>query len=69
VRTWQQVDNEEYQRRHAHSLSAIALNGMKKLNPNRDSLSIQGKKTAAQLNEIKRRVFDREKSTSKTLNA
>jgi hypothetical protein len=58
VRMWQQVDNEEYQRRRAHSLSAIALNGMKKLSPNRDILCVQGKKTAAQLKEIKRRVFD-----------
>jgi hypothetical protein len=58
VRTWQQVDNEEYLRRRAHSLSAIALNGIKKLSPNRDNLSMQSKKTAAQLKEIKRRVID-----------
>ena len=65
VRTWQQVDNEEYQDRRRHSLSAIALEGMKKLNLDRDALSAHSKKTANQLKKvIKQHILDKEKSTS-----
>lgn len=65
VRTWQQVDNEEYQDRRRHSLSAIALDRMKKLNLDRDTLSAQSKKTANQLKKvIKQHILDKEKSIS-----
>jgi hypothetical protein len=64
LRTWQQVDNEDYQDRRRHSLSAIALNSMKKLNLDRDTLSAQSAKTANQLRKVmKRHVLDKEKST------
>ena len=62
LRTWQQDDNEEWQRRRARSLSAVAFESMKKLNSSCDSLSIQGKKTANQVKEvIKRRMLDHDK--------
>ncbi|KAH6870653.1 hypothetical protein BKA58DRAFT_402161 [Alternaria rosae] len=65
VRTWQQVDNEEYQDRCRHSLSAIALDRMKKLNLDRDTLSAQRKKTANQLKKvIEQHILDKEKSIS-----
>lgn len=62
LRTWQQDDNEEWQRRRARSLSAVAFESMKKLNSSCDSLSIQGKKTANEVKEvIKRRMLDHDK--------
>lgn len=62
LRTWQQDDNEEWQRRRARSLSAVAFESMKKLNSSCDNLSIQGKKTANQVKEvIKRRMLDHDK--------
>jgi len=63
VRTWQQVDNEEYQDRRRHSLSAIALDRMKKLNLDRDALLDQSKNAANQLKKvIKQHILDKEKS-------
>ena len=62
LRTWQQDDNEEWQRRRARSLPAVAFESMKKFNSSCDNLSIHGKKTANEVKVvIKRRMLDHDK--------
>ncbi|KAG9185346.1 hypothetical protein G6011_07890 [Alternaria panax] len=62
LRSWQQDDNEEWQRRRAQSFSAVASEGMKKFNSSCGNLSVQSKKTVNQLKDvIKRRMLDHDK--------
>lgn len=59
IGTWQQVDNEEWQRQRAHSISAVAVGQMKKLSTSCDGLSTQSKKTAGQLKGVIGKVVER----------
>jgi hypothetical protein len=57
--TWQQIDNEEWQRRQVHSIPALAFDGMKRLSSSCDGLSTQSKRTASQLKEVISKVVER----------